>query len=52
MISRKQHEENLEKYIELCRKGIPYTQIAKEIGVDLTSNFYFDQTNLFCILVD
>lgn len=37
MISRKQHEENLEKYIELCREGMPYTQIAKEIGVDLST---------------
>lgn len=33
MISRKQHEENLRKYVELCATGISYVEMGKIIGV-------------------
>lgn len=33
MISRKQHEDNLKKYVELCSTGITYVEMAKIIGV-------------------
>lgn len=32
-ISRKQHEYNLKKYIELCNKGVTYKEMEKIIGV-------------------
>lgn len=32
-ISRKQHEENLRKYVELCSTGMTYIEMAKIIGV-------------------